>query len=361
MILMRRRSDHWADGSQPLLPRNGSTSLPGRNSPTRLISHSSRTPLAPARAPAPSRRAVRGRAAVAAPVLIRKLQCISETMAPPIRRPRQPAASMSCQALLAGRIGEGRAAGLLADRLGRLAMLLDRVHLRLDRRRGRPARPAKTRVGEDEIVGRRGVAVGEAHLGVGEDDGGARCGRPHAPRPAARASRRRWRRRSCGAPRRRCRECRERRRSRRGPARARRRRAACRAAPRRRGCGSPASRDRLAEALRRQADDDARDAAVADEEIRADADDGYRDFRTQLLQERAARSSASAGWNRSSAGPPTRNQVNGASARVRRDAGRGCRRGRQRLVADRPASTACPFAALVSRRHRSFASCSGSA
>ena len=29
----------------------------------------------------------------------------------------------------------------------------------------------------------------------------------------------------------------------------------------------------------------------------------------------AARSSASAGWNRSSAGPPTRNHVNGASAR----------------------------------------------
>ena len=28
---------------------------------------------------------------------------------------------------------------------------------------------------------------------------------------------------------------------------------------------------------------------------------------------KSARSSASAGWNRSSAGPPTRNQVNGAS------------------------------------------------
>src|SRR5882762_10910080 len=35
---------------------------------------------------------------VAAPVLIRKLQCISETCAPPTRRPRQPAASISFQA-----------------------------------------------------------------------------------------------------------------------------------------------------------------------------------------------------------------------------------------------------------------------
>ena len=38
-------------------------------------------------------------AAVASPVLSRKLQCFSDTWAPPIRRPRQPAASISCQAL----------------------------------------------------------------------------------------------------------------------------------------------------------------------------------------------------------------------------------------------------------------------
>src|SRR5580692_10661208 len=37
---------------------------------------------------------------VAAPVLIKKLQCISDTCAPPTRRPRQPAASISFQALL---------------------------------------------------------------------------------------------------------------------------------------------------------------------------------------------------------------------------------------------------------------------
>src|SRR3546814_16460674 len=44
--------------------------------------------------------------AVAVPVLIRKLQCLSETIAPPRRRPRQPAASMSCQALRPARSEE---------------------------------------------------------------------------------------------------------------------------------------------------------------------------------------------------------------------------------------------------------------
>src|SRR3546814_4956972 len=38
-------------------------------------------------------------AAVALPALIRKLQCCSETCASPTTRPRQPAASISCQAL----------------------------------------------------------------------------------------------------------------------------------------------------------------------------------------------------------------------------------------------------------------------
>ena len=41
-------------------------------------------------------------AAVALPRLIRKLQCSSETCASPTTRPRQPAASISCQALCPG-------------------------------------------------------------------------------------------------------------------------------------------------------------------------------------------------------------------------------------------------------------------
>src|ERR1700709_771245 len=39
---------------------------------------------------------------VAAPVLIRKLQCISDTCAPPTRKPRQPAASINFQAEYSG-------------------------------------------------------------------------------------------------------------------------------------------------------------------------------------------------------------------------------------------------------------------
>src|SRR5262249_19703511 len=67
--------------------------------PIRLISHSRSMPecsLTRRRTVSPS---VSISAAVALPRLIRKLQCISDTCAPPILRPRQPAASMSCQAL----------------------------------------------------------------------------------------------------------------------------------------------------------------------------------------------------------------------------------------------------------------------
>src|SRR5690348_4800001 len=65
---------------------------PGR--PIRRISQLRPTPLAAATrrrtsSPRPSRSA-----AVALPVLMRKLQCFSETCAPPRTRPRQPAASI---------------------------------------------------------------------------------------------------------------------------------------------------------------------------------------------------------------------------------------------------------------------------
>src|SRR5690606_5063665 len=67
--------------------------------PRRLISHSSSTPLAARTRRRTSSPRSSSSAAVASPVLIRKLQCLSETCAPPRRRPRQPAASISCQAL----------------------------------------------------------------------------------------------------------------------------------------------------------------------------------------------------------------------------------------------------------------------
>ncbi len=59
---------------------------------------------------------------------------------------------MSCHALLPGGIGEGGAAGLLADRLGGLAVVLDGVHLRLDR--GALGRwSGEDRLGEDQVSG----------------------------------------------------------------------------------------------------------------------------------------------------------------------------------------------------------------
>src|SRR5262245_3316671 len=67
--------------------------------PIRLISHSNTTPefsLTRLRTVSPS---VSMSLALAPPRLIRKLQCISETCASPTLKPRQPAASMSCQAL----------------------------------------------------------------------------------------------------------------------------------------------------------------------------------------------------------------------------------------------------------------------
>ena len=118
------------------LPNNRLCRLgnPQAGTPIRLISHSSSTPefsFTRRRTVSPS---VSMSAAVALPRLIRKLQCSSDTCASPTISPRQPAASISCQALLSGRVLEGRAAGAALDRLRRLARLGDLVHLGRDRR-----------------------------------------------------------------------------------------------------------------------------------------------------------------------------------------------------------------------------------
>src|SRR5262249_7698335 len=79
---------------------HGTASLrPAAGRPIRRISHSSLTPnFSKTRrrtsSPRPSISA-----AVASPVLIRKLVCFSETIAPPRVRPRQPARSISSHAL----------------------------------------------------------------------------------------------------------------------------------------------------------------------------------------------------------------------------------------------------------------------
>ena len=86
--------------SRPSGPRR--VSWGSAATPIRLISHSSSTPefsFTRARTVSPS---VSMSAALAPPRLIRKLQCSSDTCASPTVRPRQPAASISCQAFWPG-------------------------------------------------------------------------------------------------------------------------------------------------------------------------------------------------------------------------------------------------------------------
>src|SRR6185312_3302782 len=87
--------------------------------PTRRISQSSAMPLeARTRARTASPSASRS-AAVASPVLMRKFACFSETIAPPRLRPRQPAASISSQALRPG--GLAKVEPPVRDRIGWLS------------------------------------------------------------------------------------------------------------------------------------------------------------------------------------------------------------------------------------------------
>ncbi len=254
-------------------------------------------------------------AAVAPPVLIRKLQCFSDTCAPPRVRPRQPAASISSHAFMLGGIAERGAAGARADRLRRLARRADLGHARRDRRRDRRA-SARRRARTTTRAGRqRRVAVGEREsrggqaqqlAGAGDDLGPVEAGGDVAAIGAGV-----HRHRAADA----CRECRtgiRARRARRRPharrpshpaprRRRRRRRLRARWSPKPRASrivtpGRPPSRTiRLEQA----------------------PIDVHRHRRAARRARNAARSSASAGRTSASAGPPTRNQVNGAERRVR--------------------------------------------
>ena len=105
---------------------------------------------------------------------MRKLQCISETCASPIRRPRQPAASISCQALRWFGVPGGSGflkveppvrlfTGCAVSRCCCTASIVRADRLAV------LERALVSRLDEDEIVGRGGVAVGVAHVGIGED------------------------------------------------------------------------------------------------------------------------------------------------------------------------------------------------
>ena len=157
----------------PLSPASGGEgpheqAAPLYLTPIRLISHSSSTPdvsLTRRRTSSPS---ASMSAAVALPRLIRKLQCISDTCASPMTRPRQPAASISCQAFWPG--GFLKVEPPVRLLIGCVASrdLGDLVHLGGDLRR--VAGPAlEQRLGEDHVLRRAAVAIAVVHVGVGED------------------------------------------------------------------------------------------------------------------------------------------------------------------------------------------------
>ena len=85
--------------------------------PMRLISHSSSTPLVSRTRRRTSSPSASMSAAVAAPRLIRKLQCMVDTSAPPMRKPAAAGLVDQLPGLRARRVLECRAAGLFADRL----------------------------------------------------------------------------------------------------------------------------------------------------------------------------------------------------------------------------------------------------
>jgi hypothetical protein len=98
-------SDTSRSGDQPPIRTANDASLP--RSPRRFADtpdfpfelHAALLPYAAAHFLTQSLDVTRGRFA---PRLIRKLQCFSETCASPMRRPRQPALSISCHALWPG-------------------------------------------------------------------------------------------------------------------------------------------------------------------------------------------------------------------------------------------------------------------
>ena len=75
--------------------------------------------------------------------------------------PRQPAASISCQALVPGRVLEGRAAGAAAQRLRGLALGGDPVHLGADRG-GLAGHALEQGLDDDRALGHFAVAIGVA-------------------------------------------------------------------------------------------------------------------------------------------------------------------------------------------------------
>src|ERR1700684_1206182 len=88
------------------VPAHGAASGAG-GAPMRLISHSRLTPLFSRTRRRTSSPRFSTSAALASPVLMRKFACLDETCAPPTFKPRQPALSISSQALCPGGLAKG--------------------------------------------------------------------------------------------------------------------------------------------------------------------------------------------------------------------------------------------------------------
>ena len=146
--------------------RDGSA-CSGPGTPMRWISHSSVTPVAACTrrrtsSPRPSRSA-----AVAVPVLIRKLQCFSDTCAPPRVRPRQPAASISSHAFMSGGLRKVEPpvrarTGCEASRAARISAMRAAIAVR------RAASRAQPGAHHDSPVRQPRVAIGEGEIGRGK-------------------------------------------------------------------------------------------------------------------------------------------------------------------------------------------------
>ena len=170
--------------------------------------------------------------------MIRKLQCISETFAPPMRKPRQPASSMRRQALVPG--GFLNVEPPVRSLIGwvALAVVGDLLHL-ADDLGGIAGRALEQRLGEDPVGGHGSGGMGSPCRRARARERGRRD-RRRAPRPGRPWSRARARRRSCAARRRSSRGCRDRTRARQCRPRPPRAPPSRRGRPRRHAGGGPA-------------------------------------------------------------------------------------------------------------------------
>ena len=131
---------------------------------------------------APPRPAARSRRRVAPPVLIRKLQCFSETMAAPQPQAAAAGASISCQAFWPGGFLKVLPPVRDPERLRRLALGAGSRPCGPAIASARPASPRKRRAGDDPVRRQRATGDRRSPARLGQRDAARPGGR--APRPS---------------------------------------------------------------------------------------------------------------------------------------------------------------------------------